>query len=421
MSPEATLLVPGLAMEYRYVGELLGRLGLRFQVTATGPYKTALEPLTADAMTPAQREQAARLLACVDDSLRAGLAERVGAEATAGLFERVFIRADDARALRLIDDTCEGHDLPDRLSGRIAGFRRYLRRRRSPWRPLRAERYVAVVEVRGPIAQRSGPPGSSGPEVVVNRLRAAARDRRVFGIVLYVDSPGGSAIASDLIAREIRRARKEKPVVACLGSVAASGGYYVASVCDAIVAHPLTITGSIGVIAAKPVADVLLARIGVRTEVIKSAPHADLWSPARPLTEVEQGLLDREIGAFYAAFIATVAEGRNRPASQIEPLAGGRVWSGSDAHTHGLVDRLGGLPEALEEIGRRAQVPADRIARVPVRVVKGGKDASSLVRLGDPTGSELAPEWLGFAAAILQICRSAEPVLYLAPLLPREA
>jgi protease-4 len=160
-----------------------------------------------------------------------------------------------------------------------------------------------------------------------------------------------------LIHREVVRVREKKPVVAYFGEVAASGGYYVAAHANAIVAQPLGLTGSIGVVSARLLASQLLDRVGIRTEVLRTGPHADIYSPHRPLTDDERSLMNRELDAFYESFVALVADGRGRTVDEIEPLARGRVWLAADAHRHGLVDRLGGMDQALELLKETIDVP----------------------------------------------------------------
>jgi protease-4 len=195
-------------------------------------------------------------------------------------------------------------------------------------------------------------------------LRDLREDARVAGVILYIDSPGGSAVVSDLLHREVVRLDAAKPVVAWMGNVAASGGYYLAAGARSIIARPTTITGSIGVISARPVASELMSRLGVRNEVVKLAPHADLHS-FRAVDAREAALIEAETARYYDRFLSVVAEGRKRPRDEIEALAGGRVWSGSDAHREGLVDHLGGYAEARAVLDGLLGDQAAAVAREP--------------------------------------------------------
>ncbi|NIX03927.1 MAG: signal peptide peptidase SppA, partial [Gammaproteobacteria bacterium] len=276
-------------------------------------------------------------------------------------FDAGVFRGQRAIEARLADALAYEDELPDKLGvdakkGIIEGDR-YLRFKEAKlFRPLRRPPYIAVVAIKGAISESGAPTARRGS--VVAALRHARQDRRALGVLLWVDSPGGSAEASDLIHREVVRVKEKKPVVAYFGEVAASGGYYVAAHANAIVAQPLGLTGSIGVVSARLLASRLLDRVGIRTEVLRTGPHADVFSPHRPLTDEERSLMNRELDAFYDSFVALVADGRGRPVEDIEPLARGRVWLAADAHHHGLVDELGGMDAALEQLKDRIDVPA---------------------------------------------------------------
>ena len=185
---------------------------------------------------------------------------------------------------------------------------------------------------------------------VIAAVREARRNPRVRGVVLHVDSPGGGALASDRMHHELVQLAAEKPLVCCMANVAASGGYYVAAAAHSIVAQPTTITGSIGVVAARVVIEPLLARLGVHTEVQKRGARSDMLQPTRHFNEEEREAFQRELDGMYRAFVGIVAEGRKRPFDEIEALAQGRVWSGKDALAQGLVDRLGGFDVALASV-----------------------------------------------------------------------
>ncbi len=260
----------------------------------------------------------------------------------------------------LIDGTCYEDELPVSLKAErvttpvVRAPRYYAWHRERLFKKLAPVRFIAVVPIHGPISG-GGPATRGGRKLAstITTLRAARRNPMVAGVVLHVDSPGGSALASDLIHREVERLKERKPVVACFGDVAASGGYYVAAGADAVVAQPLTITGSIGVVSARLVTEPLMAKFGVKIDTVRMAPHADMFQRPGKLAAVEDAIVDREIDSFYKTFVGIVARGRGRQVDEIEPLARGRVWSGKDAAERGLVDRLGGLDTALEEVRQR--------------------------------------------------------------------
>jgi protease-4 len=191
----------------------------------------------------------------------------------------------------------------------------------------------------------------------VGALRRARADDRVAAVLLYVDSPGGSALVSDLIHHEVDMLAREKPVVAFFANVAASGGYYVAAPARRIVAAPEAVTGSIGVISVKLVAQGLFERLRIRNHVVTTAPHADMFSAARPFDDGERALVEAEARAIYDSFLDVVARGRGQGRETVEAVAGGRVWSAPEALEHGLVDELGDFELALERTREACDLP----------------------------------------------------------------
>jgi protease-4 len=355
LAPQSTITLLGLSAQSHYVKPLLEKVGVEVEPFARREYKTAAERVSRDSMSEPQREQLQALLEGHTQALLRALSERTGSppERVETLFETGVFRAQQAIDAGLADELAYEDELAARLEvdakkGTVEA-ERYLRYKEARlFRPVRRPPYVAVVPIKGAISESGAPQGRRSS--IVAALRHARRDRRALGVLLWVDSPGGSAEASDLIHREVVRVKEKKPVVAYFGEVAASGGYYVAAHANAIVAQPLGLTGSIGVVSARLLASSLFDRIGVRTEVLRTGPHADFHSPHRPLTSEERSIMNRELDAFYDSFVALVADGRGRPVDDIEPLARGRVWLAQDAHRHGLIDELGGMDVALERL-----------------------------------------------------------------------
>ena len=445
LSPQATLMLLGLSLKARYLKPLLDKLGIGFEAFARGEYKTAAESVVRDSMSDAQREQLSALLATLDGALRRGLERRPRLDASKvdALFEAGMIRGQEAVDMGFADGLAYEDELA-RVVGTSSG------KRERPAKMVRAPRYfafhekrffrrvlpapyVAIVEVDGAISER---PGKGGIQPVVAALRAARADRRALGVVLHVQSPGGSALASDLVYREVQRLRERKPVVACFGDVAASGGYYIAMATDTIVAQPTTITGSIGVVAARMVAHELLETVGVKTETLRAAPHADMFSPSRDLTDEERAILDRELDGFYGEFVELVAKGRGKTPEEIDAVARGRVWSGADAKERGLVDTLGGLDVAVDAVLDRARVPSAIRRFLEPKAVRPrklemappeppAKAAQLFARLAAAVGprvvpaaaiaDQLAPE----VRELLELVGGADRVLYYAPGLPK--
>jgi protease-4 len=433
MPPEATLMPLGLAAVNRYLRPVLDRLGVEVEAFARAEYKTAVEPFVRESMSDAQREQLTALLETFQDELVQAMAARPGMtpDSARGLFARAFLRGRDAVEAGLIDGVCYEDELTEEL---VAGSQqapppqllpagRYLAYREARFFvPLRPAPYIAVVPIRGPIVD-SAPAGRrsrADRHEVVQAIRAARKDRRAVGVLLYINSPGGSATASDLIHREVVRLAETKPVVAFMGDVAASGGYYVAAPCHAIVAQPVTITGSIGVVSARILLRDVLERVGIRTEVVRLAPHADMFSPHRALESEERQLLEGQLDAFYQGFVDVVARGRGRSRDEVEPLARGRVWSGAAAADRGLVDELGGFELAAQRLAERADVPSTVRPRLGARVVSPPRgvlppapppSSSPADRLAERLLPELR-DWLAVSA-------TGDRVAYYAPWLPR--
>lgn len=399
----------GFAFEAPYVKEALERIGLEPEVLAQGRYKTAGEFLIADGMSEAQREQLERLLDVSWENLLETLAQgrNVTRErARAWIDEGPWV-ASEAREQGLIDDVRYGDELIRTLGTKegqeppMMPMEVYQRRRRLGFRPLRRPSRIAVVEVHGPIASDQ-PPGWFPLAVesqVCACLEQAREQRWVKGVVVHIDSRGGSAAASERMWHEVRRLAEEKPVVACLSDAAASGGYMVAVAAHAIVAQPTTVTGSIGVVSARMVTGKLMERLGIRTETIKRGARADLLSPNRRLDNNERTSLDRVMSVIYRDFVRVVAQGRGRSEEEVEPLASGRVWSGLDAFERGLVDRLGGMEEALCEVRRRIGAGGAAMEPVLISQRKVPSLPEMLKRVSVVVPSGLGAELMGLGMA----------------------
>jgi protease-4 len=276
----------------------------------------------------------------------------------------------------LVDGAAYEDEIAQRLDGaRTVPAGRFLRLHRSAKLPrVRARPVVGVIPVHGPITTASPMPfgGTASDESLIAQIRAARANRRVRSVLLHIDSPGGSALASDRIHHELEQLAKEKPLVACFANVAASGGYYVAAPAHEIVAQPTTITGSIGVVAARVVLEPLMQKIGVVTETVKRGLRADMMDPVRAMTDDERGAVEREIDGMYRAFLNVVARGRDQPIEHVEKVADGRVWTGAAAAGKRLVDTLGGFDEALASARRRAGDRNGVLEPLVLRAPRGG-------------------------------------------------
>jgi protease-4 len=387
LQPTGTLGLTGIAVEQVFIHDALAKLGVDFQSAKRYEYKTAADPLTETGFTEPARQTARRLAGSVAEQVAAGIAEGRGKtlEEARALLDRGPFLAEQALSEGLVDvlayrdEVYEdvrkqvGHDATLQFVGR------YQRSRALAELPRRAasarEPHVALIYAQGAIRQGRagrGPVGGGGgigSDTLTAALRAAASDQRVRSIVLRVSSPGGSAVASDTIWREVVRARATgKPVVVSMGDVAASGGYYISMAADVIVAQPGTITGSIGVIMGKPVLAELFGRAGVSTDTVAEGAHATMFSTSRPFSDEEWARINTWLDAIYTDFTEKVASGRRLPLDRVDELARGRVWTGAEALANGLVDETGGLREALVIARRRSGLPMSAPVRLFPRV-----------------------------------------------------
>jgi len=376
--PEAGSVAPlGLRMESWFLRELLDRLGVRAEVVRVGEFKSAAEGLLRRGMSDAQRAQLEALLDDLFQVLVEGIAEGRGLapERVRELVDSGPYRARAASEAGLVDgclfpDEVEAAlaELAGRPGGEVAlaELPAYLAlRARDPGfhAPFADVPRIAYVVASGIVRGGAGPGGvaSEGYRALLRRLEL---DPSVRAAVLRIESPGGDSLASDLLWRAVRRLAAAKPVVASLGEVAASGGYYLASAADAIYAESATLTGSIGVVGGKLDLEGLERRLGVAREGVERGARAGLLSASRPLTPGERAALRADLRAVYELFLERVAEGRRMTREAVHAVARGRIWSGRRALAEGLVDGLGGPLEALAEARRRIGLADDEPARV---------------------------------------------------------
>ncbi|MBI2322311.1 MAG: signal peptide peptidase SppA, partial [Chloroflexi bacterium] len=355
----AEIHVVGLAVQATFLKDTLGMAGVEADIEAIAEYKTAGDVLRRSEMSPAHREMLDALLdslyAQIVGAIAAG--RRMSREAVRAAIDAMPMTARQAQAAGLVDALRYEDELGARL-GAPGGLvtweaaRAWVRRPRR-WLPDRA---VGVVAVEGTIVV--GPSRRlplpiprlgvlAGSETVIQALRQAERQQHIAAVVLLVDSPGGSALASDLIWREVRRLARKKPVVASFGPVAASGGYYVAAGASAIVAQPGTITGSIGILGGKVVTAGLFAKLRAGRELLWRGAAAAMLRDAAPFSGPERARLQALLADGYERFLARVADGRRLTRDAVQTVARGRVWSGEQALERGLVDELGDFELAL--------------------------------------------------------------------------
>lgn len=362
----------GHAVTRLYLKNILDRFGVRVRAVAIGRYKTAAEMFTDSAMSAPEREQVGvyleQLWSETVESIATG--RKVDAGSLKELARRQpVLNPDEARQAGLIDAIADYDGVLERLK-RLAewdpdaktfaqvSLDDYRREGQSSGARLLARSKaarIAVVYVEGELANSEGS-GIAHGEKISRELRNARLDDEIKAVVLRVNSPGGGVMASDLIRREVELSRRAKPVVVSMGGLAASGGYWVSTAGNVIYADPATVTGSIGVVKLMLQLDETLGRIGMTMDTVKTGPWADYPAADREWTEDERRFFERDALQIYEDFVTRVADGRRLERSRVEELAAGRIWSGRAALEHGLVDRLGGLRDAIRHAAELAGV-----------------------------------------------------------------
>ena len=374
LQASASFSATGYATETVFFGDAIERAGAQAQFLQFYEYKNAADPFVSGDYTEAHREATLSWLGSLFETAVASAAEDRGLspDAMRARFESGPYSAEAALESGLVDSLGHVHDARESArsaasNARFVPIATYHRGRPAST----AGAVIALVGGEGGIETGDGETGFGGGAVIgsdrmVRAIDAAAGDSGVRAVVVRVDSPGGSAIASDQIWDAIVRARQAgKPVVVSMGSVAASGGYYIAAPADRIVANASTLTGSIGVVAGKIVVDGALQRIGVNIEPLSvGGEFATAFSSATVWSDAQRAAYERLAEDIYADFTAKVAEGRDLPLARVQELARGRVWTGAQALEHGLVDRIGGLQAAIDEARDLAGLAADEPIRV---------------------------------------------------------
>jgi protease-4 len=426
--PTASLDLTGIASYELFLKGTLDKIGAYPDALHVGEYKTAANTFTEKTFTPAHKEMAESLNTDLYNQLIRGVADgrHKSEDEVRKLVDHGPYLPEDAVRAGLVDDLAYEDELDDKVElgrGRIQYLeQRQYRHVESSTLGLNRGQRIAVIYAVGMIS--SGESSTAGNQVVgsdtlVRYIRRARADRSIRAIVLRVDSPGGSAIASDVIWRELSLTRDVKPVIASMSDVAASGGYYISVPAHAIVAQPATLTGSIGVVSIKFVIDGTLDKVGANIEGVQQGRYAGMYSPVRQFTPEERARMLELMQATYDAFVEKAAAGRNTTPEKIDAIAQGRVWTGHQAKQLGLVDELGGLDRALALAKQRAKIAQD--AEVELVIYPPKKSfyevlADPLGRSSDGMGAIGALLGLGdrrvlsTLAAPLQIFRRGEPL-----------
>ncbi|MFN7919922.1 MAG: signal peptide peptidase SppA [Bryobacteraceae bacterium] len=366
---EDILDLKGLRAEMHFYRRTLDKIGVEFEVEHAGKYKDAADGYVRTGPSPETREVMNSVLDTVFQNLLdvVGTSRKMKEEQVRALIDQGPFLAKQALAKGLVDGLAFEDEAYDKLAAQVKipklariGMRDY---RQAPVAGFgEGKTKVALLIGEGTIT-RGGESDPFGDDEgirsgsFIQTLRQVAEDSSISGVILRVNSPGGDAIASDEILHEVRKLAKAKPMVISMSDMAASGGYYISMTGDPVIAYPLTYTGSIGVIFGKPNARQLYSKLGIDIEVMKRGQNADFDLLSQPMSAAARTRLKEGIDNTYRAFLDRVSEGRKRKTSEIEPLAEGRVWMGSQAKANGLVDELGGLDKALDLVKKKANVP----------------------------------------------------------------
>lgn len=364
----------GLAAEYLFLGGLWEKLGVEIEVERVGAYKSATETFTGREMSEPNREMANAILDSIESQFVAAVADgrRLSASEVRAIIDRAPTTAQEIVAAGLADGIAHFDEVVEKLG-------------KPPI--VKGEDYAAVDPARlgfapqatfalvygsGAVVQGEGSVSRSGEPVLASRTVAealldAAKDPEIDAILFRIDSPGGSALASDHVWEASRKVREAgKPLIVSFSDVAASGGYYVAAGADAIVADPATLTGSIGVFVLRPVLAGLFEKLGIGVAALTRGAHADLYLSSRTLSPASRERLRADVEGVYQLFVSRVAEGRKLEPEAVDAVGRGRVWTGEQALEHGLVDTLGGLRVAALEARKKLGLEPDAdVALVP--------------------------------------------------------
>lgn len=374
MAPEDLLDVKGLRAELAFFRGTLDKLGVQVEIERVGKYKDAADMFTRTSMSEESREVLNSVIDQLFGRLISAVAEgrRKTPDQVRALIDQGPFLAAEARTSGLIDGTLYEDQVLDVLKKRLdqkelkrVSHRDYLRAQALSGE--RARRVAFIVGEGAILRGRAEGPGSEemiASETFIRLLRQVGNDAGIRGAIVRIDSPGGDAIASDDILRELKLLRAKKPLVISMSDVAASGGYFISMTGDPVVAYPDTITGSIGVIYGKFNLRGLYDKLGIRKDTVTRGRFADIDSDYQPLSEAGRKKLRDSVGAVYQGFLARVAEARQRKVEEIDALGQGRVWMGAQAKERGLLDELGGLDRAVELLRAKARIPPEEKIRL---------------------------------------------------------
>lgn len=376
LHPEGSVDFRGLSSSVVFLKDALDKLGIDMQVIKVGTYKSAVEPFMLNEMSPANREQVTSYLHSIYNNFLSDIASgrQVDKDSLRHIANEYLIRdADDALQYKFVDKKLYKDELLNELKLLIGidedkdipavSLLSYAGKKETG----SAKDKVAVLYAYGDIVDGEGDGTNIGGDRISRELRKIRKDKDVKAVVLRVNSPGGSALASDVIWREVELTKQVKPIVVSMGDYAASGGYYISAAADSIFAESTTLTGSIGVFGIIPNFKGLLNnKLGVYVDGVSTGKYSSLMAdPDRPLTAEERAIIQKEVDKVYTTFMERVANGRKITVAQVDSIGQGRVWTGEQAVQLGLVDKVGNLQQAITAAANKAELKDYKVVELP--------------------------------------------------------
>ena len=378
MNPEGILMFVGLRSEIMFFKEALDKLGIEPQIIRHGSFKSAVEPLMYKQMSKENRLQIETFMGSIWDHVLKGISEErnISIKKLNELADNLTLK--DAQLAvdnglidelkykdEILSELAELTEQKDDKKIESISLAKYTKVPNIKRKSLEKNK-IAVVYANGNVIMGEGEEGTIGSDRISRAIREARKDSSIKAIVFRVNSGGGSALASEVIWREVKLAQEVKPVIASLGDMAASGGYYIVSPAQKIIASPNTLTGSIGVFGVVPNAKKLLnEKLGIYVDAVKTNEHSDMYSLFKPLSAQEKEAIHYGIENVYETFITHVAEGRNMTKEEVDKIGQGRVWSGANAIENGLIDAFGGLDDAIALAAEAANLEKYRTVDYP--------------------------------------------------------
>lgn len=380
LNPEGMFEFKGLNAEIYFLKGLLNKMDVDVQIIRHGKYKSAVEPFMLDKMSEANKEQTITFIKSLWNKMLKGVSEtrKISIKELNNIADNLLIQnADEAIKYKLIDNKLykdqifsklrEKTEISKKSKLHFVSMQKYTSVP-NPVKEMFSRDRIAVIYAQGDIKDGKGSDIVIGSENISKAIRKARLNKNVKAIVLRVNSPGGSALASEIIWRELSLAKKAKPVIASYGDYAASGGYYISCIADKIIASPNTITGSIGVFGIIPnLKNFFNNKLGVTFDNVKTNKNSGYISLTRPMTSYEKNISQNNVENTYSTFVNHVSEGRDMSFKEIDNIGQGRVWTGSDAKKIGLIDEFGGLNKAIAMAAEMANIKSYRLLSLPVQ------------------------------------------------------